>query len=69
VVLLANQAQGHFLTVEGSGNFTANPQHEQETITNDRGLWEFHQQWFEEMLSTIPEEPVAAKAADIGVSQ
>jgi hypothetical protein len=55
VLLLSNEAQGHFLTVEGSGNFTANPQHEQETITNDRGLWDFHRQWFEEMLSTIPE--------------
>ena len=56
VLLLAHEKQGHYLTVEGSGNFTANPQHEQETITNDRGLWEFHRGWFEEMLTAIPEE-------------
>ena len=56
VVLLASKAQGHYLTIEGSGNFTANPQHEQETITNDFGLWQFHESWFREMLVTIPEE-------------
>ena len=64
VLLLANQAQGHYLTVEGSGNFTANPQHEQETIINDRGLWEFHRQWFAEMLVSVPEEkPTDAQPA------
>ncbi len=62
VLLLANEAQGHYLTVEGSGNFTANPQHEQETIINDRGLWEFHRQWFAEMLTAVPEEkPIEAQ--------
>ena len=38
VLLLAHEQTGNYLTVEGSGNFTANPQHEQETITDDRGL-------------------------------
>ena len=62
VLLLANAAQGHYLTVEGSGNFTANPQHEQETIINDRSLWEFHCQWFAEMLVSVPEEkPIEAQ--------
>ncbi len=59
VLLLAHEQTGNYLTVEGSGNFTANPQHEQETITNDRGLWEFHREWFEEMLTVIPEETAA----------
>jgi hypothetical protein len=62
VVLLAAEGQGHYLTVEGSGNFTANPQHEQETIINDRGLWEFHRHWFDEMLSAIPAEDEATSA-------
>jgi hypothetical protein len=56
VVLLANETGGHYLTIEGSGNFTANPQHEQETITNSRALWEFHAAWFHEMLVNIPPE-------------
>jgi hypothetical protein len=56
ILLLSNAAKGAFLTVEGSGNLTGNPQHEQETIINSRGVWEFHRGWFEEMLRTIPPE-------------
>ena len=46
-----------------AGGITANPQHEQETITNDRGLWEFHREWFEEMLTVIPEETASPMPA------
>ena len=60
VVLLANADQGHYLTIHGSGNFTANPQHEVETIENSHELWEFHRKWFDEMLSSIPEEAASA---------
>ena len=56
VCLLSNAGKGHFLTVEGSANLTGNPQHEQMSITNDHGLWEFHRQWFDEMLATVPKE-------------
>jgi len=59
ICLLSNASKGHYLTVEGSGNLTANPQHENETIINSREVWEFHRTWFEEMLVTVPAEAEA----------
>lgn len=40
-----------WIVIEGSANFTANPRLEQNTITNDLGLYEFHRDWMEEMLA------------------
>lgn len=40
-----------FLVMEGSANFTANPRLEQNTITNDREIFEFHRDWMEDLLS------------------
>ena len=56
VLLLSNEAKGHWLSIEGSANLTANPRLEQYVITNDRGLYDFHRSWFEEMLRTVPAE-------------
>ncbi|MFA7327953.1 MAG: phospholipase D family protein [Candidatus Ratteibacteria bacterium] len=39
------------IVIEGSANFTANPRLEQYTLTNDKGLYEFHKGWMEEMLT------------------
>lgn len=52
VTLLANHQSQDFLVVEGSANFTGNPQIEQYCVTNDRGLFDFHRQWIEEVLTT-----------------
>lgn len=41
-----------FITIEGSANFTYNPRLEQNTVTNDRQLFNFHKQWMEEILKT-----------------
>lgn len=40
-----------YIVMEGSANFTGNPRIEQNTITQDRQLWEFHAEWFEEILN------------------
>lgn len=48
VLLLASDP--HYITIEGSANFTSNPRLEQYTMTNDRALYEFHRAWMEEML-------------------
>ena len=50
VLLLNNAEQNAWYTIEGSANLTANPRLEQYVITNDKRLWEFHREWFEEML-------------------
>jgi len=39
-----------YIVMDGSGNYTGNPRLEQFNITNDRGLYEFHRGWIEEML-------------------
>ena len=56
VLLLDNPARGAWLTVEGSANLTANPRTEQYVITNDRGLWDFHRGWMEELLAAHAKE-------------
>ena len=40
----------HWITVEGSANFTDNPRLEQYTVTNDWGLYAFHRKWMEGAL-------------------
>ena len=39
-----------WIVIEGSANFTANPRLEQNTVTNDRHLFEFHKNWMEDIL-------------------
>lgn len=39
-----------YITIKGSANFTANPRLEQNTISNDRALFDFHKQWMDELL-------------------
>lgn len=48
IILLSDQI--YWLVLEGSANFTANPRLEQNILTNDRGLYEFHQSWMEGMF-------------------
>jgi len=57
LLLLHNEAAGHYLTVEGSANLTANPRAEQYAITHDRELWAFYREWFHEMAERIAPEP------------
>jgi len=52
VLLIANNAQGFYLTVEGSANLNANPRLEQYCLTNDRKLYEFHRGWMEEVFAS-----------------
>ncbi len=40
-----------WIVMEGSANFTANPRLEQNTISNDRALFDFHQDWMEGLLA------------------
>ena len=48
--VLLMSSDPHYITIEGSANFTSNPRLEQYTMTNDKALFEFHQGWMEEML-------------------
>ena len=48
--LIVVSAAPDFLVVEGSGNWTGNRRAEQATVTNDRGLAEFHGGWMREVL-------------------
>lgn len=50
VLLLKNETKNDWLTVEGSANLTGNPRLEQYVATNDRALYAFHRDWFEEAL-------------------
>jgi len=47
IILL--KGKKHYITVEGSANFTANPRLEQYVMSNSRELYEFHRCWMEEM--------------------
>ncbi len=40
-----------WIVMEGSANFTANPRLEQNTISNDQELFDFHKAWMEELLT------------------
>jgi len=51
VLLLNNPDRNAWLTVEGSANLTSNPRLEQYIITNDRGLYEFHRGWMDEVFT------------------
>lgn len=51
-VMLLTEASGtHWLTLEGSANLTGNPRLEQQVITNDRGVYQMHRTWMEQMLT------------------
>lgn len=49
IMLIA--AGDYYITIEGSANFTYNPRLEQNCVTNDAGLFEFHRAWMEELLA------------------
>jgi hypothetical protein len=57
VLLLSNEAADAWLVIEGSANLTSNPRWEQYVITNDRALYDFHREWFEDMLGRHKPEP------------
>lgn len=40
-----------WIVIEGSANFTANPRVEQNVVSNDAQLFDFHRTWMEEMLA------------------
>jgi predicted metallo-beta-lactamase superfamily hydrolase len=44
-------APPHYIVLEGSANFTANPRIEQNMIVNCQELAEFHKAWIDEVLS------------------
>lgn len=48
------------VTVEGSANLTSHPRLEQHIVTNDRGLYDFHRTWMEEILQA-PSKAAAAE--------
>src|SRR5688500_4699840 len=48
IILLA--AGTDRIVIEGSANFTANPRVEQNTVTNDEELFNFHRAWMEDLL-------------------
>ena len=56
VMLLGFPKSDNWIVIEGSANFTANPRCEQNTVTNDRELFLFHQEWMETMLTQKPRE-------------
>jgi predicted molibdopterin-dependent oxidoreductase YjgC len=47
--LVRNEAAGLWAVIESSANMTTNPRTESYVLTNDRGLYEFHRNWFQEM--------------------
>jgi hypothetical protein len=49
-IFTIQHAQNH-ITIEGSANWTSNPRIEQFTITNDRGLHDFHRKWIDDAIS------------------
>ena len=49
IMLISDSAANH-ITIEGSANFTANPRTEQNVLTNDLSLHEFHRSWMEKLL-------------------
>jgi hypothetical protein len=54
IILLA---AGHErIVIEGSANFTANPRVEQNTVTNDADLYDFHRSWMEDHLAKCLEK-------------
>ncbi len=61
ILLLKNETHHAWLTVEGSANLTGNPRLEQYVVTNDKNLYEFHRDWFEEMLQIETKLPWGGK--------
>lgn len=57
VMLLSNETTGDYFSLEGSANLTDNPRLEQITIVNDRGLYEFHKEWIEEVKTLRSKMP------------
>lgn len=53
-----------WIVIEGSANFTANPRLEQNTITNDRDLFEFHRTWMDELLAKAKQTRPTANVED-----
>lgn len=49
--ILTIQHAQNYVTIEGSANWTSNPRIEQLTITNDRGLHDFHRKWIDEAIA------------------
>ena len=45
------QHENNFITIEGSANWTSNPRIEQFTVSNDRGLHDFHSRWIDDAIS------------------
>lgn len=61
VLLLNNAERNAWYTIEGSANLTSNPRLEQYVITNDKTLYEFHREWFEEILDLETKIPWGGK--------
>jgi len=53
VALLGNAETDTWIVVEGSANWTANPRIEQNVVSNDRELFEFHRAWMESVLPAV----------------
>lgn len=50
VALIGNPDTDTWIVIEGSANWTANPRIEQNVVSNDRELYEFHRNWMEEAI-------------------
>lgn len=50
VALIGNPETDTWIVIEGSANWTANPRIEQNVVSNDRELYEFHREWMEEAI-------------------
>lgn len=50
VLLISDAKNGNWYCIEGSANMTSNPRLEQFFIANSKALYEFHRDWFMEML-------------------
>jgi hypothetical protein len=51
VSLFADEAAQVYIVVEGSANYTSNPRLENFTVTNDKGVYDLHKGWMEEVLN------------------
>ena len=68
-VITALFADGTGYTAEGSANLRSHSTTENVALTNDAGLFRFHEAWMEEGLAIPDEKPTTAPAADKPVAK
>lgn len=58
IILLGNFKSNTYVVIEGSANFTANPRIEQNIITNNKGLYNFHKRWITDIIEKNHEQEI-----------